>query len=164
MFKKIAITALLATLMTPAFAADKTTFYAGVDIGSSKINDVSDKKTSFGGFAGYQINDNFALEGAYRNLGSENYYGVKVDVKQTAISLIATMPVGNDFSIFVRVGYNKLTANVAYQGSKASDSDSGSLYGVGVSYNWTPTISSRLEFHRPASDLSNIGAAIVFKF
>ena len=42
--------------------------------------------------------------------------------------------------------------------------DVGVLYGVGLNYNFTPTISGRAEVQKPSSDSTNYGVGIVFKF
>jgi hypothetical protein len=38
------------------------------------------------------------------------------------------------------------------------------LYGVGVGYDFTPTITGRLEVQKPRSDARNIGASLLLKF
>ena len=50
MFKKIAFAATLAILASSSFAADRPSFYAGADVGSTKLDGISDRQSSFGGF------------------------------------------------------------------------------------------------------------------
>lgn len=164
MLKKIAVAALLTAMMAPVFAADVPAFYLGADFGSTKVDDFGGRKTSFGGFAGYQFNSNWSLEGGYRRLASEKMYGVEVDMNQTALSMIGTMSVGNDVQLFGRLGYNELTASASAAGYKGKASDTGALFGVGVAYSFAPNISARLELQRPASDATNVSVGVSFKF
>lgn len=164
MLKKIAVAALLSALMAPVFAADAPAFYVGVDAGSTKIDGISGRKSSFGGFAGYQFNSNWSIEGGYRSFASIKMMGVDVDMKQTSISAVGSFPVGNDVQLFGRLGYNKLNASASYGGSSAAASDTGSLFGFGAAYNMTPNASVRLEFQRPGSDTTNVSVGVAFKF
>jgi len=164
MFKKIIAAAALATLASSAFAATPNTFYAGVDAGSTKIDDFGDNKGSYGAFLGYNFHENFAAEIGARRLGSWTVFGADVDADQYQASVIGTLPLQNNFNVFGRLGYNKLKANASYNGQSADADDSGVLYGVGVGYNFTPTIAGRIEFQKPSSDSRNISAGVVFQF
>ena len=134
--------------------------YAGVDVGSTKLDGMSDRQSSFGGFVGYQFNQNFAVEAGYRRLADFD----NVTVDQTHASVIGILPLQSNFNVYGRLGYNHLDAKASYAHTSASDSTSGVLYGVGVGYNFTPTITARLEAQKPASDTSNIGASLSLKF
>ena len=168
MFKKIAFAATLALLASSSFAQTRPSFYAGADVGSTKLDGISDRHSSFGGFIGYQINTNFALEAGYRRLADfdVNVSGtnVGVTVDQTAASLIGILPLGSGFNVYSRLGYNRLDAKGRVGYSSATDSTSGVLYGVGVGYSFTPTISARLEAQKPSSDTSNVAASLSLKF
>jgi OOP family OmpA-OmpF porin len=166
MFKKIAIAATLAMLASPSFAAGP--FYGGVDFGSTKIDDVSDRHTSYGGFLGYNFHQNFAIEGSYRRLAdfdeviSNTKVGVTVD--QAALSLVGTLPLSSGFNVYGRLGYNRLEAKGSVGNISASDTTSGGLYGVGLGYSFTPTVSGRIEVQKPSSDSTNINAGVVIRF
>lgn len=154
MFKKIAITATLAMLASSAFAAGP--FYAGADFGSTKADGFSDRENGYGAFVGYTFHENFAVEGAYRRLADAD--GETID--QAAVSVVGTLPLSNGFNVFGRLGYNRLEAK--YAGGKETESKA--LYGVGVGYAFTPTISGRIEFQKPSSDSHNVSAGIAFAF
>jgi OOP family OmpA-OmpF porin len=166
MFKKIAIAATLAMLASSSFAAGP--IYGGADFGSTKIDDVSDRHTSFGGFIGYNFHENFAIEAGYRRLAdfdeviSNTKVGVTVD--QAALSLVGTLPLNSGFNIYGRLGYNRLEAKGSVGNISASDTTSGGLYGVGVGYAFTPTVSGRIEVQKPSSDSTNINAGVVIRF
>lgn len=168
MFKKIAFAATLALLASSSFAQERPAFYGGADAGSTKLDGVSDRQSSFGAFIGYQLNPNFALEASYRRLADfdVNYSGTNVGITldQTAASLIGILPLGSGFNVYSRLGYNRIDAKGRAGYSSATDSTSGVLYGVGVGYSFTPTISARLEAQKPSSDSSNVSASLALKF
>lgn len=169
MFKKIAFAAALAIVTSSSFAADKPFFYAGADVGSTKIDGLSDRQTSFGGFVGYSFNQNIAVEAGYRRLadfdlfvGNNTSVGVTLD--QTAVSAIGTLPLGSGFNVFGRLGYNRVNATGSTSGFQAADSTSGVLYGIGAGYAFSPTVSARLELQKPSSDSTNVSVGVSFKF
>jgi OOP family OmpA-OmpF porin len=163
MFKKLAIAAALAVAASTSFAAP-TGYYAGLDLGSTKIDDLDGNKTSFGGFLGYGFNQFFAVELGYRQLGKWDFHGADVNAKQTHLSVVGSYPVTPQFDIYGRLGYNQLRAEASYGNLTYGDDTSGGLYGVGVSYTFTPAISGRFEVQKPASDTTNYGVGIVYKF
>lgn len=164
MFKKIAIAATLAILSSAAVAADAPSFYAGVDFGKTKIDGYKDRETSYGAFLGYSFNRNFAIEGGYRSLADFDYSGVNVDAKQLAVSGVATLPLVNNFNLFGRLGYNRLTVKGSLGGVSVKESDNKALFGVGVGYEFSPTAQVRFEIQRPESDTTNASIGLAFKF
>ena len=168
MFKKIAFAASLAIMACSASAQDRPSFYAGADVGSTELDGISDRQNSFGAFVGYQINTNFAAEVGYRRLADfdvkfgANNVGITLD--QAAVSMLGILPLSSGFNVYGRLGYNRLEAKGRAGYSSATDSTSGALYGVGVGYSFTPTISARLEAQKPSSDSSNVAASLSLKF
>ena len=159
MFKKIAVAAVLATLAASSFAAAPG-FYVGGEVGSTKFDGASGNEASYGVVAGYNFNQNFAVEAGYGRLGKVDFMGYDVKFDQTQVSLIGSLPLNNEFSVYARLGYNDLKASVA--GSSASDT--GALYGVGVGYNFNKNISGRLEVQRPAADVTNVRVGVIYSF
>lgn len=163
MFKKIAIAAALAVVASSSFAQDnqvRPSVYAGVDVGSTKIDGISDRQSSFGGFVGYQFNQSLAVEGGYRRLADFD----NVTINQTHVSAIGILPLQSNFNIYGRLGYNHLETRLSAPFTGAKGSTDGVLYGVGVGYNFSPNITARLEAQKPTSDTSNIGASLALKF
>lgn len=158
MFKKIAVAATLAILSTATMAADGRV-YAGADFGKSKIDGFSQRETSVGAFVGFAVTPAFAIEAGYRNLADFEYSGVDVSTDQIALSAIGTLPLGANFNLFGRLGYNRIEAD-----GNRSASESGVLYGVGMGYQFTPTVAGRLEVQKPTSDSTNLSAGVVFSF
>lgn len=164
MFKKIVVAAALAVMASSSFAADAPKFYAGVDLGTTKVDDYSDRETSYGAFVGYQFNSNFALEGGYRRLADFDENGVDIKATQTAVSVIGSLPLSNGFGVFARLGYNDVKLKATSGNFRYSESDDGALYGIGATYAFSPTITGRAEFQRPVSDVTNFSIGVAFGF
>jgi opacity protein-like surface antigen len=161
MFKKIALAATLAIAASSSFAQQvRPSVYAGVDVGSTKLDGISDRQSSFGGFVGYQFNQSFAVEAGYRRLADFD----DVTINQTHASVIGILPLQSNFNIFGRLGYNHLESRASAPFSGTIGSTSGVLYGVGVGYNFTPNITARLEAQKPTSDTSNVSGTLSLKF
>jgi hypothetical protein len=162
MFKKITAAAALALAASSVFAAAPTAFYGGVDAGSTKIDD-SSTEASFGGFLGYGFNRFVAVELGYRQLGKFDLPQGDVKVKQSHVSVVGFFPLSPQIDVYGRVGYNKLTTNVN-SSMYTVDDVSGSVYGVGLNYSFTPAISGRVEVQKPASDITHYNIGVAFQF
>lgn len=164
MLKKILAAAALATMAASSYAAGPNNFYAGADVGSTKIDDLSGRETSFGGFVGYNFTQNWAVEGGYRRLGSFSVAGADLDADQWHLSAIGTVPLSNGFNVYGRLGYNRLEAKASFKGVNAKDHTDKVLYGVGVGYDFGNNVSARLELQKPSSDTTNLSAGVAFAF
>lgn len=164
MLKKIVAAAALAMLAGSSFAADTVGAYAGLDVGSTKIDGMSDNKASFGGFAGYNFNESVAVEGNVRSLGKWSASGADVKITQVALSVIGSYPFNPELSVYGRIGYNRLKADASYMGLNGSDSTSGALYGVGLGYNFSSQIAGRVELQKPSGDSTNVSIGVAYKF
>jgi hypothetical protein len=158
--KKIVAAVALAMLASTSFAGTPGTLYAGVDVGTTKIDGASGKETSYGGFVGYNFHQNFALEAGFRRLGKWDEPGEVMKVDQTALSVIGSVPLGENFSLFGRLGYNYLKV----RGCSCNDNVSGVLYGIGLGYNFSQTVAARVEVQKPTSDSSNVSVGLAFQF
>jgi len=168
MFKKIAAATALLIASTAAFAAQPNTFYAGADIGRTDIDGIRDRATSYGAFAGYNFHQNFAVEGGYRVLADKDWKSGAVrasgKVDQLSLSVIGSLPVSESFSVYGRLGVNRLETRISLDDVRGKGSETKALYGVGVSYALTPTVSTRLEVQKPASGATNLSAGVAFRF
>jgi OOP family OmpA-OmpF porin len=162
MFKRFAASAILATLAASTFAATPG-FYSGIDAGSTKVHDLGNDK-SFGGFFGYNINPDFAVEGGYRRLGSWNVSGSDVKVDHAVLSVLENLQLTEQLRIYGRLGYNRIKATARSPGSKGAASVSGSMYGIGVGYDFDGNIGARLEVQKPSRDSTNVGVSVVYSF
>lgn len=173
MFKKIAAAAALLAVSSAALAGQPNTFYAGADVGKTKVEDFSKRDTSVGGFVGYNFHQNFAVEAGYRRLADHDIYvgtpgtgfaDGKAKLDQAQLSLVGSLPLDQNFSVYGRLGVNRLEAKVSSAGYSVKDSTTKALYGVGLSYAFTPAVSARLEVQKPASDATNLSAGVAFQF
>jgi OOP family OmpA-OmpF porin len=159
MLKKIIASAALLAVAASSYAAEPG-FYAGADIGSTKINQFPSQRASFGVLGGYNFTDNFAVEANYRRLRAGDNFGGDVKIDQKAISAIGTLPLNNGFSVFGRLGYNRLEAkDYSLRGEHE-----GVLYGIGAKYDFGNKISTRLEVQRPTSSSTNLSASVLYAF
>jgi OOP family OmpA-OmpF porin len=169
MFNKIIIAASLALVSSVAAAADvPAKFYVGADLGTTKFEDESDRESGFGIFGGYQFTKNIAVEVGVRRLASidaefEGMHGSS-RLNQYSVSAIGTIPFDNGFSVFGRLGANRISVNAKVAGDSFSDHANRGVYGVGVAYSFTPAISARLELQKPMKEMTNLSAGVVYKF
>jgi len=164
MLKKLSIAAAIAALSLSVQAQTTTPFYVGADVGSTTIDGLSGDKTSYGAFAGYKFNENFAAEVGYRHLAKADFGAISVDITQAAISALGIIPVTKEFQVFGRLGYNNNKASTSVAGYNISANESGALYGVGVQYQFTANVGARLEFQKPASDTKNVSVGVTYAF
>lgn len=151
-------------LATSAFAASAQSassagFYAGAEINRSTLTDLG-SKVGFGGNVGYAFNQNLAVELSAANLGTYSLVGTDVSTSALTASVVGSVPVSNEISLFGRLGYGKVTA--AAGGIKADTNSA--AYGVGAAYKLNSNMSVRAEYTRYAEDLSKFGVGIQYKF
>ena len=171
MFKKIAVAAALVIASSSAFAQQAPQFYVGADVASTKV-DGFDRDEGAGLFVGYKFNQNFAVEAGWHQLaefkGREDGIDAKLKFEQTDISVIGTLPLSNGFAVYGRLGYNqvKVKARVSYDGDSGSGSETEDkvVYGAGVSYNFTPAFTGRVEVQQPHSDITKIAVGVAYNF
>jgi OOP family OmpA-OmpF porin len=172
MFKKIAALTALILASSAAFAAQPNTFYGGADVGRTKVDDYSKRDTSVGAFVGYNFHQNFAVEAGYRRLADQDVWLdggtslVKGNAKadQAHLSVIGSLPVTDKFSVYGRLGVNRIEAKISSPAYNAKDHTTKALYGVGVSYAITEAVSARVEAQKPTSDATNVSAGVSFQF
>jgi len=133
MYKKAmaAIAVVLSSGLAHAQSADKTGWYAGLDIGASRSGIKSDEiggalanqgapgavsaddsGTMFGISGGYRLNRNFAVEGALARLGSFDYNATtatdtvsgKLEANALSLAGVGIWPVTNAFSVYGKAG------------------------------------------------------------
>ena len=172
MFKKIAAATALFIASSVALAAQPGTFYGGADLGKTKVDDFSERDTSVGAFVGYNFHQNFAVEGGYRRLadydillmGGNGLVDGSVKLDQAHLSVIGSLPVGDGFSVYGRVGVNRLKVKISSPVYRDTDYATKGLYGVGLSYAFTPAVSARLEVQKPESDATNLNVGLSYQF
>lgn len=157
-----------AFISTPALSQQmpESAWYVGGSIGESEIDGACDGTSALGiscddadtawkAFAGYQVNQNFALELGYTNLGevSGSAGGFNVDIESTAWEFVGLgiLPLGNNFSFYGKAGLFRsetdLTTNIPGV-SEESESNTGLTFGVGAMLNVTRNVAVRAEWQR----------------
>jgi len=156
MHKRLGLSVFAALALTAAMAAQADVqpgFYAGAGIGSTKIDDdgfddvdFDDSDTGFKIFGGYSWNQNFAAEVTYFDLGeASGSFGVgdnfDVGVSGFGVSAVGTLPLGDMFSLFGKIGYASydIDAHVELAGvgsGSASQSESDMTYGLGAALSF----------------------------
>lgn len=160
-------------------------WYGGLNIGQTheSINDGAIANHELGGgltsltdddrdngyklFAGYQLNDTFALEAGYFDLGQFGSRAIKDQVgalktrtktKGFNIDLVGAVPITDKFSAFGRVGAHYSEAKDRFQGSDdvivtdrhRRERDVDMKWGGGLQYDFTQKFAMRLEAERYA--------------
>ena len=142
-----------AFLAAPAFAQG----YIGGGFGSSKLSGLdggvitggNTSKSQVKLYGGVQITPNWGAEAQYSNLGSRNIFenGISIGslrASQFSIAGTGTLPLTSGFSLFGKLGVSANRVNGS--GEIPSASKTSPLVGIGVSYNITPVLSTRLEY------------------
>lgn len=168
MFKKIAVASALFIASSAGFAAEPGSFYAGADVGRTKITDVDGRDTSFGGFVGYKFHPNFAVELGQRRLFERDYRwgneGANVRADQTSLSLVGSLPVADGLSVYGRLGAARIQERFSTGSFTNKDSTTKALYGIGLSYAITPAIAARVEVQKISQQATNLSTGLSFQF
>jgi OOP family OmpA-OmpF porin len=163
MFKKIAAAAALVAASSAVFAAEPAPFYAGVDVSSTKVSGYDDEG-GYGAFIGYKINQNVAVEAGFHRLADTDIDGADVTLDQTSVSLIGSLPLADGFSLYTRIGYNRVEGEISSGGYKDKDHTNNALYGIGMGYAFSPVVSGRVEVQKPDSAITKLVAGVAFRF
>ena len=176
MLKRLMIAASLALGASGAYAqqGQQAGWYGGLDVGSSHLSGINtdgldsfDKSdTAFDVNLGYRLNRNFAVEGAYTDLGKFHFSSAAVgdgDVKPTAYSLAAVgiLPLQSSFSLYGKAGI----AHTQTKALDASDTKDGLLAGAGVMYDFNRNVYAKAgwdHFDDVGNDATGKGHADIY--
>lgn len=164
MFKKFALAVALAAAASSSFAAAPAGFYGGLDVGSTKIDNLDGNAASFGGSVGYGFNRYVAVELGYRRLGKWDLFGGSLKLDQTHFSVVGFYPLSQQVDIYGRFGHNALNTDSSVPGVTFNDDADGAVYGLGLNYDFSPAVSGRVEVQKPMRDIVNYNVGLVFKF
>lgn len=120
--------------------------------------------TAYKIFGGYQFNRNFAVEAGYFNLGKFSYRSASgtgtlngtYEVEGLNLDLVGTLPLGERFSAFGRIGAQYANTRDTFSGTgtltpadgSPSKRDTNLKVGVGLQYDITPSMQLRGEAER----------------
>jgi OOP family OmpA-OmpF porin len=168
--KKLLVAA-LALSCASAFAGNA---YVGVNAGQAnqKLSidgeSGSETSTAYGVNVGYKFTPIFGAEAGYVNFGeaSASDSGVTIGAKPTAFYLAATATwaVTPEFAVFAKAGASRSDTKVFATVGGVSDSikqkQTSGLFGVGLSYAFTPAISAVAEFTHFGKVFKEEGASL----
>ena len=151
-------TAMVVSAGALAQRAPERGFYVGADVGSFDIEDEDDTGMRF--VAGYNFNRTFAAEAGYSMLFDKG----GVEVTAWEFVGIASMPLGNKFSVFGKLGFAMWEVDAGFFGS---EDGTDLTYGVGLQYDLNPRLGIRGQWQRYSlddadGDLFSIG--LIYKF
>ena len=154
--KKLILLAALATLSTATLAADKT-WYAGIDVGSTKFkaDGDSENKTSYGAMLGYQVGPNLAFEIQAHRLGKWSVDGASATANAWNVSGLILLPVSDSITPYLRLGATRNTVHATIDGyGSGSLRKTKPLFGLGADFAVGARLSLRTEYaYLGANDL-----------
>lgn len=152
--KNIYLTAAL-TLFSSSVLANP---YISANIGNTDFEGVSSSSFSFAG--GYKLNEQFAFEITYKDLGSFNEdagNGVDVDIDVDGLGayFVGKMPVTDKVDFFGKIGMVAWEIEGSAQGTPVSVVIDGTdlSYGLGASYAISDNTSLKFEMDRISAEL-----------
>lgn len=131
--------------------------YISLNIGNSDLEGVN--STSFSAAYGYKLNDNFAVEATFKDLGSyeEDLFddGDIADFSADGLGfyLVGNKNLNDNFSLFAKLGMVAWDIEVSYMGESGSVDGTDIGYAVGASYNISENALIKLEMDRIAVDI-----------
>lgn len=180
-FRLLAVASAVALACTPAFSQSDDFYYGGLSVGASrsKLDDFSLLGPAFTGpltelsrdrndrgwrvFGGRQLNQNFAIEAGYFNLGRFDF-GATVPavggvsgsqrVQGVNLDLVGILPLTERLSILGRAGalYTRtggsISAPLPLAASSVSERAGGAKLGLGLQYAFSPSFIVRGEVER----------------
>lgn len=169
-----------ATAFATVAAAQDAGYYIGGAIGQMEADGdcpagatCDQKDSGWKIFGGYKFNRNFAVEGSYGDFGEVTLSGggvtAKGELTSWGIAAVGMLPIGEQFSLFGKVGLNltkqKITATGP--GGSALEQDDGSElnFGFGALFHAMPQLGVRLEWERlEKSEVDMISIGVQYRF
>ena len=170
--KNAALAALFGVILgAPSFAMAQAKqgdsgWYIGAHIGQADVDELSDEDTSFKILGGYQINKNFAVEGAYIDFGKTSVSGIEFKANAWEVVAVGILPIADRFGIYGKAG---MFWGEAKGGGEKADSVE-LTYGVGVQFDLARNLGLRAEYQKytdvgdGASDVNVMSVGVVFRF
>lgn len=151
------VLAIAGVAFSTASLADKPGIYIGLGAGSSfsNVQNLSTGATTqytmsgVNALVGYRISEGFAIELESIDFGKITTTAVDLTMTGVGVSAVGTVPLGEKFSFFGRVGMTTVTSTLSANPGwvllvPAEESKSGVSYGFGGEINFTPNVALRL--------------------
>jgi OmpA-OmpF porin, OOP family len=139
-------------------------WYVGGQVGRADWDRAGDEDTSIRLLGGYQANKSVAVEFGYIDFGSVS--GGSAKGKAWDVVGVGTIPVGDKFGVYGKLGF----AWSEVKGFGQNESGIELTYGVGVSYDFSPTVAFRGEWQKypdagdGATDIDVLSIGVIFRF
>lgn len=139
-------------------------WYVGGHVGRADWDRANDEDTSIRILGGYQFNKSIAAEFGYIDFGS--VAGGSAKGKAFDLVGVGTIPVGNRFGVYGKLGF----AWSEVKGFGQNESGLELTYGVGASYDFSPTVAFRGEWQKypdagnGATDIDVLSIGVIFRF
>ena len=110
--------------------------------------------------AGYEFNDNFAVEGSYINSGTaeDTVLGEDVEAELSAftLSVVGLLPVSESVDLFARVGFYTGEQEVTAFDITIDEDEDGATVGAGIRFNTSDAFAIRGEFEWYDTELDTL--------
>jgi len=138
-------------------------WYVGGHVGRADWDRAGDEDTSIRLLGGYQFNQNIAAEFGYIDLGS--VAGGSAKGKAWDVVGVGTIPVGNRFGVYGKLGFawSEVKGNLPYESGLEL------TYGVGASFDFSPTVAFRGEWQKypdagdGLADIDVLSIGVIFR-
>lgn len=168
-------TAAAALAFSPALLAAQPGAYVGGGVGVYTLDiddiDYDDSAALLRGFAGFRLNDNWAIEGDYQRFSEaeDDFLGVdaELDFEGYGVALRPIIPLGNLVDLYGKVGWTWYDADASAGGFAISDSGDDFTWGGGVDFHLGDLLTLRGEVSRieiDDTDLNLVSAAVLLRF
>ncbi|MFC6669688.1 outer membrane beta-barrel protein [Marinobacterium aestuariivivens] len=175
----------IVALLSPSIAMAEGA-YVGASYGHTELNlSGSDKRAlsnagisfdetdkGYKVFAGYRVNDYFAAEFFYTDLGQAVFKDgvdtLKLEADTVGVAALGMVPINEYVDLYAKVGFHNWDADLNLAGTGISLSDDGTdpVYGAGINYT-VNHISVRFEFERyelDDEDVDLISGGVAYNF
>jgi OOP family OmpA-OmpF porin len=139
-------------------------WYVGGHVGRADWDRANDEDTSIRLLGGYQFNRNIAVEFGYIDFGS--VAGDSAKGKASDVVGVGSIPLADKFSVYGKLGF----AWSEVKGFGQNESGLELTYGVGASYDFSPTVAFRGEWQKypdagdGATDIDVLSIGVIFRF
>lgn len=153
--KRIILAAIATFSCTAAFAIEPSA-YVSIGVGSAeqKISvpgaSLSDDDTGFNVATGYRFTPNFGFEAGYTSFGTAKASVLDISGAMKSHSLYAaatgTYAVTPQIAFSGKLGVARNRSKLSSEGESVSEKDNSVMFGVGVSYAFTPNVALIAEY------------------
>jgi opacity protein-like surface antigen len=161
--KALSVATMLCAMMPMAHADDDTGFYLGAGWARTDVNDnnFDESIDQLGLRAGYMFTDNFGIDLTSVVQGDTKTDNIAVEESALALSGIASLPLGEYFDLYGKLGVGRVKARLFTDNDVFTDDSSTELFwGIGGEVDFGVT-NIFLEYNRIDTDIVDINFAML---